>query len=253
MAKLNKHNLTPEDYKEISRMVESGEIFNDARDWYLRTYLLLTIERSWLIVLMAALLFLIFSAYDYRETLLPVKTSYPVMVSIEDSSRQVSKLTKLGDREQGFDINEIYLKLLSSLFIESFESYDFNNDFENLKNNAKIINSLAKENILDDFNDRISVRKINSLTLKYRKNTVRKIEVNKNSLQIEPTNQITDGKRKYNASGSFTATEITGSERVTSEWSFKIVLYFHDINYNFEKKQFDDLYFKAFSYEANKK
>jgi type IV secretory pathway component VirB8 len=252
MTEQDKNNLKPEDYKEISRMVESGEIFNDAREWYLRTYLLNTVERSWLIVITFGLIFLIFTAYDYKASLMPIVTSYPVMVTIEDASEQVSRLVKLGDRDLDFNVDDIYLKLLSTEFVKAFETYDWTDDFQKLKNNGKIVSTLAYENIADDYNDRIDMRKITSFTLKYRKNTIRTVEVDKNSLKIEATNEEKGENKKFIVTGSFKASEKSLAGVAVSNWNFKIILYFKEIKYNYEKKQFEDLFFKVVNYEATK-
>lgn len=253
-----KDELPPEYYKDISRMVESGEIFNDAREWYLRTYILTVVERSWLIVLAIAMAFMIGTAYHYYKTLLPIVTGYPVLINIKDSSEQVSRMNYLGNSTKDFDVNKIYTNLLTEVFIKSFESYNWKRDFRTdaagtLTNiNSKKIEFLADQKIQEEFNERMSIRKINSYILKYRKNTVRNITVDKNSFTAVAGDLNNEGKRKYTVSGRFRADEISAGSTVSSNWEFKIILYFQEIEYNFESKEFNDVYYKVFNYETKK-
>ena len=79
--------------KEIMEKVESGEFFVEARDWYIRKYIYNFIERSYLLILLAFLSFLILLTILYYSSILPIRKNLPVQVNITDTAEQYTKIT----------------------------------------------------------------------------------------------------------------------------------------------------------------
>ncbi len=249
-------------YRELAEKVESGEYFQEAREWYLGKYIYRFVERTYMLMLMFGLILLMLFCYTYYKAIQPIKKSLPVQVEISSAADFSTRITYLGSQNRDFDVNLVYIRYLSGRFIEAIESYDHKKDFKRLRINRNMIETLASPEILGYYTDKISIRNPDSLIMRYRRNTERQIEVDTKKLDIAPLNEEVGfrdnfGKqpessiKKYQVTANFTATEIerTGT-RKTSEWQSKIILSFQTIEYNFEKGDFTPLNFKVLSYES---
>lgn len=261
MEKFNKEN-----YREIAEAVESGEYFNDARNWYMRKYIYGFIERTYIIVIIFCLIFLMYMVNVYKQAIQPIKKSLPIQVNISDSADFNTRITYLGNAEKNFDVNTVYIKYLSERFTEAIESYDYRRDFKKLKTNKNIIETLANSEILGYYLDKISIRNDDSLIMKYKRDFYRIITIDKAKTEISPYAQeeeITsieikkDEEEKeikdYLVTVNFEAAEIDkNGQKYTSNWQAKIILSFQTIKYNLTEKDFSPLNFKVRSYESKK-
>lgn len=261
MERFNKEN-----YREIAEKVESGEYFNDARNWYMRKYIYNFIERTYVIVIIFCLLFLMYMVNVYKQAIQPIKKSLPIQVNISDSADFNTRITYLGNAEKDFDVNEVFIKYFSERFTDAIEGYDYRKDFKKLKINKNIIEGLANSEILGYYLDKISIRNNDSLIMKYKRDFYRVINIDKSKTEISPYNQedeITsiDIKKEedekeikdYLVTVNFEASEIgKDGSKTTSNWQAKIILSFQSIKYNFQEKDFSPLNFKVKSYESKK-
>jgi type IV secretory pathway component VirB8 len=248
--------------REVSEKVEAGEYFHDAREWYLQKYIYTFIERSYLIVLVLGMFVLMLNCYFYYEAIQPLYKNVPVQIRIKDPAQEFSRITYLGNEEKTFDINQELIKFFSAKFVESIESYDYNNNFKKLRINLNFIKKLANDDIYNYYVDRISLRSRNSLILKYKRNLTKKISVDFTKIEIA---EIKDENKvqeifiedkpeinNYIATVNFEVTDITKQETKKTNWQAKINLSFETIKYDFNKKGFNDLNFKVNSYESHK-
>jgi len=255
-------------YRELSQKIETGEYFEEAREWYIKKYLQYFIERTYLIILLSALLVIGVISINYYFDILPIKKSLPVKVTISNTADFSTRITYLGSKTKDFDINEILIKYFSKRFVDAIESYDYRNDFQKLKINKNIIQTLGSDEILAYYLDKISIRNRDSILLKYRKNTMREIKV-ADAIDIakasESKSTVTDNfaeikktdddnkTKKYQITVNFDANEIDKDGTQTkTKWQSKIILSFQTIVYTFDKKEFSPLNFKVLSYESKK-
>lgn len=241
--------------KEIMEKVESGEFFSEAQDWYIRKYLYNFIERSYLITLLASVLFLTILTAIYYYDILPIKKNLPVQVNITDAAEQYTRITYLGNKKKGFNINDVITKYLSARFTEAFESYNYENNFNKLEINKNIIGSLGSEGIKHFYLEKTSIRNRDSMVVKYRRNTTREVFVDSHNVTLleNENHSIDSGLKDYTATVNFKVREIKNRKDVEiSTWQAKIRIYFEEIYYDFDKKEFNDLNFKVYGYESKK-
>jgi type IV secretory pathway component VirB8 len=261
MEKFNKEN-----YREIAEKVESGEYFNDARNWYMRKYIYNFIERTYILVILFCLVFLIYMVNVYKQAIQPIRKSLPIQVNISDSADFNTRITYLGNAEKNFDINKVFIKYFSERFTEAIESYDYRKDFKKLKTNKNIIEGLANAEILGYYLDKISIRNDDSLIMKYKRDFFRLISIDKSKTEVSEYNQdyeitsIEIAKQEeeqeikdYLVTVNFEAIEVAkDGSKSSSNWQAKIILSFQSIKYNFQEKDFSPLNFKVKSYESKK-
>lgn len=242
--------------KEITEKIESGEFFHDARDWYIRKYLYNFIERSYLIILIAGIAALIALSVLYYLSILPIRQNLPIQVNITDAAEQYTKITYLGNEKKNFNINHVLSKYLAARFTKAFESYDYRNNFHQLKVNSNIIEYLGTTGIKHFYLDKTSFRNRDSLVLKYKRNVIREVFIDKESITLSKNKneELDSGNQDYSISINFKVREIIKGKRepVISSWSAKINVYFEEIYYDFDRKEFNDLNFKVYGYESNK-
>jgi type IV secretory pathway component VirB8 len=236
-------------YKEIADQIESGEYFLDAKDWYLKKYIYSFVERSYLILFLAIGLILGGILYSYYSSLQPIVKDIPLAVAVSDSDKFYSEITYLGNKQKNFDINKLVTKYIAKRFAESFESYDYNDNFKKLRTNMEFIKISANEELLKFYESRISIKNIDSLILKYRKHTRREVYVDQNSIRIESLKNDNDSL-KFAITLNFIANEVTKEATTTSNWQAKIDLSFDSVKYNWEERKFNDLKYKVNSYES---
>lgn len=247
---------------ELSEKIESGEYYAEAREWYLKKYIYSFIERSYLIILCGGLIFLMFEAYEYYESMQPIYKQVPVQIRIEDSAEEFSRMIYLGDKKKDFDINKQLIKYFSAKFVEAIESYDYNNDFKKLRINLNFVKNLANDNIYNYYTDRVSLRSRNSVILKYKRNLIKKVNIDFRKIEVgeeKKENKVQEifgdfeSKHKsYVATANFEIEDITKKGTTKSNWIAKIKLKFDPIEYDFEKRDFNDVNFKVTSYESRK-
>ncbi len=250
-----------DDYRELAEKIESGQYFQEAQDWYLKKYMYQFIERSYLIMLLLALLILGMFLRSYYHSILPIRKSLPIQVNISSAAEYSTRITYLGNGRKDFDVNDVYVNYFAGRFVEAIESYDYRDDFKKLRINKTLIHELASSDIYDYYMDKISIRNADSVILKYRKKIYRVINVDKSKTEIalipkdknDIYNDKNDDMRKYQATVNFTATEYDRNGIGTkSNWQAKFILSFQTIKYNFKEKDFSPLNFKVLSYESKR-
>ncbi len=245
---------TKEYYKEIAEKVESGELFIEARHWYLGTYLNRFVERSYLVVIFLMMLVLMGFVVYYYASILPIKKSVPIQVEIKDAANESTRISYMGNKRKDFSIDKIMIKYFSARFVEALESYDFRDNFKKLKKNQNIINTLGNNDIKSYYEDLVSFRSGNSIILKYKKDVIReifidtdKIEIAQNEIDVENPDL-----NKYEVTVNFTVKETNKfSGTMLSSWQSKIGLSFENIRYNYEERDFSPLNFKVYNYRSD--
>jgi type IV secretory pathway component VirB8 len=258
-------NEQKQEYLELADRIESGEYFYDARNWYIRKYVFGFIERTYLIILIFAFIILGFFLFSYYSAILPIKKSLPVKVNISSAADFSTRITYLGNKEKSFDVNDVFIKYFASRFVQAIESYDFRENFKQLRINKNIIDALASNDIKVYYMDKISIRNADSLLLKYKKKISRAIIVDNERVEIAPFSEKStvsssfDDKRseddikKYAATVNFDAIETDNSGvQNKTKWQAKIILSFQTIKYNYKEKDFTPLNFKVLNYESKR-
>lgn len=247
--------------KELAEKIESGEYFAEAREWYLQRYLFNFIERSYLIVLLIGCGVLFTFALMYYEAIQPIHKNIPVQIRIQDPAEEYSRLIYLGNAEKKFNINNELMKFFSAKFVDAIESYDHKNNFKKLRTNLSYIKSLANEDIYNYYVNRISLRSRDSVILRYKRNLVKKINIDYRTIEIAEVKEENKVKeifsdsadiRTYVATVNFEIEDITRQETKKSKWQAKVNIDFETIKYDFEKKEYNNLNYKVTGYESRK-
>jgi|GEM_PF-6179089 len=247
--------------KELNEKIESGEFFAEARDWYFKTYLYNFIERSYLILLTIIIGCLLFYNFIYYETILPIKKSIPVQIRIQDPAEEYSRLFYLGNKEKNFNANHELIKFFTAKFVKALESYDHKNNFQQLRVNLSYIKNLSSEEVYSYYVDKVSLRSRNSIILKYKRNLVKKVNLDYQKIEvaeIKEENKVQEifaektDIRTYVATVNFEIEEITKLETRKSNWQSKVTVEFENIQYDFDKKEYNDLNFRVTGYESKK-
>lgn len=244
-----------DDRKEIAEKVESGEYFAEARDWYIRKYLYNFVERSYLIILFGFVGFLVIMVASYYLNILPIRKNLPVRVNITDAAEQYTKITYLGNETKDFNVNHVLIRYFSARFTEAFESYDYRNNFQKLKINKEIIEKLGTEGIKHFYSKKTSYRNSDSMVLKYRRSLIRQVQINSNNITLveNKNDSLESGLKDYTVTINFNVKEIKERKDIdNSKWQAKINLYFEQIYYDYDEKEFNDLNFKVYGYESKK-
>lgn len=253
-------NLSSQKYREIAELIESGEYFLEARNWYLNTYVTRFVERAYLIILVLGLVFLYYMCGVYKSAIEPINKSLPVKVTISSAADFSTRIIYLGNKQKDFDINLVFIKYFAGRFIEAIESYDYRKDFKKLRINKKMLETLASPEILDYYIDKISIRNSDSIRLKYKKDIVRTIIVDKDKIDIAPIEENeneyssknkSDDTKEYQVTANFDAIEYNkDGTGIKTKWQAKFILSFQIIEYNFKEKEYSPLNFKVLSYES---
>jgi len=240
--------------KELTEKIESGEYFSEAKDWYVNTYIYRFVERTYLLLLLAGFMFLLYFTYSYFVEITPIKKSLPIRVEISDAANEYTKLSYLGSKSKDFNINKVLITYFSARFLEAIESYDYRRDFKKLKKNTNIIEKLGTQGIQNFYQEKISIRNPESFVLKYRKNVIRDVFIDQSKIEIAEVDQLdTDYDKEYIVTIRYDIREIHNKQDVIkTSWVAELSLNFETIHYDFNEKTFNDLNFKVKQYESRK-
>ncbi len=267
-------------FKEIAEAVKDGSYFSDARSWYGSKYIFPLVERSYFILIcIAAFLILLLSFSTYKD-IQPLKKEIPMLVNIPDTSEEYARIRKLARNENIVDTNIILMKFLSSRYIKAWESYDYKDEFQQIHKNINYIGQFSIINLQKRYDEKVSIRNPDSITLRYRDDVVRKIEVYDgdladdgrtlpNSFLIANSNTmpeaankmrnaitpfarqtIADKEDQYTVIMDYEAIEITEDGEETSTHRAKIDFFFPKLRYNREEEKFEDLEFFVIDYQT---
>jgi type IV secretory pathway component VirB8 len=192
--------------------------------------------------------------WDYYNEIQPIKKNLPIRVEISDAAEEYTKITYLGNKSKNFNINKVLIRYFSARFVEAIETYDYRDNFKLLTKNANVISKLGTQALQNYYQDKTSIRNSDSMVLKYRRNVIREVSVDKDKIEIAPLEDNGDFyNKKYLVTVNYAVREIYKQERAeVTYWQAKLKLNFETIHYNFEEGDFNDLNFRVYEYETNK-
>ena len=241
-------------YDDIAEKIDSEEYFEDAKELYMQKYMYPVIERSFFILItVISLLISVVSVYVLID-FLPLRNPIPMAIGIPDSSKEFATIKYLGSADKKSEetkgaSNNIIIKYLSEKYVKSQEAYDYINNFTLLDRNYNFINQFSSDEIVKKYKYSISIRNPNSIMLKYKQHTSRKIEIDGNSTIILKDNSQ-ENSEKYVVFIDFYATETNKHAQKTTKWKSIINLNFKDISYNREDSKFDEISYAVTAYRS---
>ena len=198
-------------------------------------------------------------AYSTLFSFYPLKTYKPVFIVNDDQATKYPTLKAIGNVHNPVENPQpVVQKYLLKKFVEAYETYDFRNNFARLERNKKVITQLSDEDTARQYDNFMNVTNPDSPMLRYHKEALRKVEVDKGSFSIQKISgtagQSADSSQRYTATVDFSATEtsITTGVQQKNTWRAKISFVYKDIRYDRKTRDFMPLKFKITKYSVEK-
>lgn len=258
--------MTDSFLKEVATRIESGEYFEDAKDWYLQTRIQPSSERSFLAVALGVALVMFFYNMSILGDFLPLSQEVSIVSVIENPAKErtVIREFEAADARQS---NIMLMKYFLARYVKAFEEYDY----YTRKKQQTIISQFSDKNVQGQYQEYTSVQNPSSLPFRFAQHSKRQVTLADNSLVIQGEHIEKELKRGFNfmeiffpakqeetqpelhdytASVNF-MTEDTG--RIGGErrkWKAKIDFRYADVAYNKEGEVFFPLSLVVTNYQV---
>lgn len=249
-------------FRQIAETIETQEYFDDAKEWYQAKYLYPVIERSFFLFLTIISVICSIIAFAVLSSFLPLTTHIPIAVSNNDPVNQYTTISKMTDRSGYSDADSVVQRYLLKRYVESFETYNYDNNFEQLASNAAFIRGFSIEEMSQYYDFYISLRNTDSMRLKFREHTRRDVALHVDDFQIHRKSSKTvqhtdeDGnvteypQHRMYATVNFTSITSNQNGQEKTQWKARIDFAYSTITYIRSKKEFLPLYFKVEDYQS---
>ena len=211
-----------EDRKEIIASIESGEFFQNSKDWYAKKYIANFTTLFYIIVLfitVAIFAFLIFktSTFDY------VLKKYPFPVFFSDEVHYFPKIKSVKYEDKNADIS--IARYLIAQYIQQRESYLFSDlTYERMNKKLSFIEMLSSYRVFNEFFENFDIQdNPDSPILKYKFNTERIIK-------IKSITFPSDVKLPDTAEVIYEAIEKTNDTKKVTNWLLSIAFVMTEID-----------------------
>jgi len=251
-----------QNYIDIARSIEDGSYYEDAQDWYNIKYLYPVVERTFFIFLTSISVICSVIAAFILYSFLPLTTHIPVAVSNNDPVSQYTAISKM-TKDVGYsDADGVVQKYLIRKYVESYEEYDYQNNFAKMSANSNFISSFSNDYIKNTYAFFSSLRNPESFRLKYREHTLREIKVEDAQIRIEKstpeTKKHTDKEGnvieypQFNNTAFITFNSIETNKNGVNitKWKARIDYAYNAITFIRSKKNFLPLYFQVEDYQS---
>ncbi len=257
--------MTPEEkkyYRQIAQSVETQQYYEDAKEWYQIKYLYPVIERSFFLFLTLVSVICSIIAFAVLSSFLPLTTHVPIAVSNNDPVQQYTTISKMTEKLGYSNADDVVQRYLLKRYIESFEEYDYFNDFEKLSANLRFIKTFSTPAMHSYYEFFISLRNTDSMRLKYREHTKRFVEIKEDSFKItekkrvikkftdEAGNIIEYPEIHYAATATFTSIVSNQNGEKRTIWKARADYVYSAITFIRSKMEFLPLYFRVEDYQS---
>lgn len=195
----------------IAKMIDSGEYFRDAKEWYAAKYLYPYTQRIYIGIIAGILI--VFTTVIFKTALIDnTKERYPFPIYAEDEVKYFFKIKPISAGAEPVAIS--VARYFASIYVESREQYDFKiiNDKENWKEMLRKVRELSSRKVFSDYVDYIDTStNPDSPIIRYKDFTKRKIEIQKVEFP-KISNNPASAKIYYKA------IEITSNDEKVSFW-----------------------------------
>ncbi len=209
--------------KLIAKMIESGEYFSDAREWYASKYLYPYTQKAYIGVI--AIVLIIFTIIIFQTTLLDnIKKKYPFPLYTEDEVNYYSKILPIADGSEPIPIS--VARYFASSYVKVREGYDFGviDDKDNWKRLLREVRELSSRKVFSDYVDYVDTyRNPDSPVIRYKSNTKRIIEIEK--VEFPRISNSPESAKVY-----YKAIEKTDKDEKTSFWVANLTFSMTDID-----------------------
>lgn len=257
------------DAAEIAKSIESGDYYENAKQWYSQKYLMAHIERSYVIILAFFAIIISIISFNVIVGFLPLSKKVNFAVSISDQSDYFATIQHIGPRNEPYPDHSVS-ELLTSHFVDAWESYDYEDDYAKLVATTNSIEQFATPDILLKYKqETYNLGNLNSQKVRYRNYVKRDIKVLDNRTTRNRTtyrlqgghkqkidrkridNGIDPASEPYKATILFDATEISETGQKTTRWKAEIDFYYTNVSYDTEKGEFNPIQFEVIGYKSS--
>lgn len=155
----------------MRQIVESGEYFKQAKNWYNEIYLLPIVYRSWVFVIFSILFFFSLVLVLNLYMLFPINQQLRYAITVENTSDYTADITAAD-----FYGNDTY-KSIAHVFLTSYVKIREGYDYDDLSDRLMFVKNTSTKVIFNQYNDLLSLDNPNSPLLKLQKYAKRSIFV----------------------------------------------------------------------------
>ncbi len=252
-------------YLEIAKMVEDGQYFRDAKDWYHSKYNFPVIERSFCIMFSIMAFIIMIVSVNILMSFFPLEKKIPISVVIADPSQTYSTLKKLSPKRDS-DPDLVLQDHLLFKFVETFENYEPTYKNQKINKNITYTSTYAAEKISELYSSLVDLQNPDGYIIRYR-NASRIATLDRKSLLIngktikqlellEPEERVRMNAENniHDATLDFTINEIYSSNKENTEYTSKYRAYikyvYTNISYDRVAEDFRPLDFKILEYKT---
>jgi type IV secretory pathway component VirB8 len=199
--------------ESIRDAIKQGSYFEDARKWYMYTYLTPLTERAWLLISCGILLLLAVFTFLTLFFLFPVNKRFVFLVEIPNTLEEYATIRPLskGQSRQQEAIEDMWRYLLSQ-YVLMRESYPLQGNHPSLLERQRLfISNNSSREVFEQFQRYMGLQNPTSPLLRYQSNTVRRITIQRITFSSPKENEQT-------AKISFTASVKQGNQEKISTW-----------------------------------
>lgn len=163
-------------HTEIAGKIRDGSYYKDAREWYARHYLFPITERSFLIITTAVLTVMFTISVMNISLISGVSEEIPFPIKIENTTDYFPYIKPIA--EQSDDTQSAVARYLISEYIKAREEYSYHDNKQGkLKQVLKHVKSSSAKEVLDEYQNYMSVTNPYSPIIRYGDNIERTIEI----------------------------------------------------------------------------
>jgi type IV secretory pathway component VirB8 len=183
--------------RSVDEVIESGEYFEQAQEWYASKYLAPYMQRTYQLMISATIsIFMVIIAHlAFRDD--SIARLYPFPLFIEDSANEVMRIKYIGRPNSSVD--DAITKYLVQQYVMRRESYAPKQlDEESVTMDLRYVRNSSSWQVFNDYKQYISTENFNSPFVRYKFHTTRIINI-KSVLLIPTLGQYQKARIKYEA------------------------------------------------------
>jgi type IV secretory pathway component VirB8 len=156
----------------VVRMIETGQYFKDAQEWYAQVYLAPATQRSFMVIVMAAIVMAAFLTITSVDNLLPLTERAPFVTWSRTSEEYYPELKPLSDQNE--NIEHMVARYFISKYIQDRETYLPRNEEVQRARYSRVLAQSAKR-VRRDYEQSIFASSANSFEQRYGRSFKREV------------------------------------------------------------------------------
>lgn len=235
--------------EKAKEQLEKGVYFDEAKKWYVETYISPYIERSYFIFFSIIAAMLSLFSIVILVGVMPLQKELTYVAVHPDFANEFMEMKKLATNEAKDPLayEKKVVSVIAVQFVDAFERYEYNH-YTKAKN---MLNQFATDNIKKVYQREVSINNPRGRLLRYRQSTQRIISVLEDTVSVHTHRTDPNlAKGEYRVRMDFWANELGQGVDKKEKWQANVYIDYPGIHFDKNEDDYRSLDLTIYNYQS---